>query len=122
MTLTQAATLRRLKKKSSSQRQLNTTPPRLRHSAGGTLTNNDDAFTSTLNPGGAATGGSDEKNKDKGRKTKSTYMNKSTVPMLYLYMHMPLFTDCDTFNVYMQLMFHVSFSLPNSNALFLPPT
>ncbi|XP_029682416.1 uncharacterized protein isoform X2 [Takifugu rubripes] len=30
-----------------------------------TLTNNDGVFTSTLNPGGAASGGSDEKNKDK---------------------------------------------------------
>ncbi|XP_056885773.1 uncharacterized protein LOC130524063 isoform X6 [Takifugu flavidus] len=33
---------------------------------GWTLTNTDGVFTSTLNPGGAASGGSDEKNKDKG--------------------------------------------------------
>ncbi|XP_056885772.1 uncharacterized protein LOC130524063 isoform X5 [Takifugu flavidus] len=32
---------------------------------GWTLTNTDGVFTSTLNPGGAASGGSDEKNKDK---------------------------------------------------------
>ncbi|XP_029682412.1 uncharacterized protein isoform X1 [Takifugu rubripes] len=42
-----------------------TPPPCPCHSAGWTLTNNDGVFTSTLNPGGAASGGSDEKNKDK---------------------------------------------------------
>eukprot|EP00066_Takifugu_rubripes_P030179 XP_011619445.1 PREDICTED: uncharacterized protein LOC105419529 isoform X1 [Takifugu rubripes] len=39
--------------------------PSSRWPTGWTLTNNDGVFTSTLNPGGAASGGSDEKNKDK---------------------------------------------------------